>query len=499
MLCHQITVFILIFCIVRKTKTDSFQMQVLEARQLYPFRGYKDVQMFHYIVPPEVAFASFQYKANGSFQCPPKRIAVYLQYGSFPVMTLQNASYPDFFSVRRMHLHNVTLMSDMVPLTVNVSNPLPGNWYAAAFLLENTERIAQKGLFKSCLSWLSSTLKLNIVTNVISLLQNEKLKQNISGSQIYRFFALKNSWITSIELKNCLSSGRCSVMMMFRRLGMPTFTAESDSFIACNDTSPCILKVIPAVSHWNYIYIQNKEGEPLQFDLVIHTQECQDSSSLNDISEAVEVESDGLTYFDTKYETNFTSENSSCWPRIPLIRISLPTNLAYEYNLPPDKDDSYPVILNVSNTQYTLTDFEVLPIVDIGGTLVIELAVSPFMNLSHYNVSVSGCLSYGVRPSSEDVNCSSGISLNVNTSSWDNRFATRFVPYPEAGTWYFRLNTKCYIMNDTNDSIACDLPKTPVFLRIRSTPCVLGHCGNYGTCYQYVSGGLIFSTCNCIA
>ncbi|GIY37329.1 transmembrane protein 8B [Caerostris extrusa] len=81
---------------------------------------------------------------------------------------------------------------------------------------------------------------------------------------------------------------------------------------------------------------------------------------------------------------NISLNNASstlCWPDIPLIRISLPTNLAFEYNLPPEQNDAYPFILNISNAIYTLTSFEVLPTVDIGGTLVLEVAVSPFMNL----------------------------------------------------------------------------------------------------------------------
>ena len=75
----------------------------------------------------------------------------------------------------------------------------------------------------------------------------------------------------------------------------------------------------------------------------------------------------------------------SCWPKIPLVRISLPTNLAFEYNLPADEEDSYPFILNITNSEYSFTSFEVLPIVDVGGTLVIELAISPFMVILAFN------------------------------------------------------------------------------------------------------------------
>lgn len=59
-------------------------------------------------------------------------------------MSLQHASYPDHFAVRRLFLHNITLFSDTVPVLINITNPYSGNWYAAAFLIESTDRIAQK-------------------------------------------------------------------------------------------------------------------------------------------------------------------------------------------------------------------------------------------------------------------------------------------------------------------------------------------------------------------
>ncbi|XP_054708234.1 post-GPI attachment to proteins factor 6-like [Uloborus diversus] len=488
------------------TNKDSVQTQILEARQLFPFRAYKDVQLLHYTVPPQVTFASFQYKANGSFNCPAKTIAIYLQYGSYPVMNLQNATYPDHFAVQRLYLYNLTLLSNFVPVMLNISNPLPGNWYAAAFLIENTDRIAQKGLFTPCLSWLSSSLKVNVVSEVTDLLHQQTTVQKVNGSQIYRFFGSKNSWISEISIKDCLPNefGNCPAVIRARQLGLPSASHESVE-THCNDSNNCNLKIIPIINDWNYISIHSLVPE-LKFSLTINTESCADlrlfeDESLENQESFNEIDATDVANFNDKNETNSFRVNS-CWLNIPLTRISLPTNLAFEYNLPPDEDDSYPFVLNISNSKYTLTSFEVFSTVDIGGTLVIELAVTPLMNLSHINVTVLGCLSYGIRPSFEDVDCIEGRSLSVNTSSWEHRFSNIFVPYPEAGTWYLRLKTFCYSIEPGNSSISpaiCDLPKTSVFLRIRSTPCILGHCGSYGTCYQYVSGGLIFSTCNCIA
>ncbi|KAG8178508.1 hypothetical protein JTE90_005403 [Oedothorax gibbosus] len=504
MIITQIWIIFVLLFLNTEVNSDSLQTQILEARQLFPFRSYKDVQLFHYTVPSQVTFASFQYKANGSFHCPYKTIAVYLQYGSYPVMSLQNSSYPDFFAIHRMFLHDITLQSNFVPATINITNPFPGNWYAAAFLVENTERIAQKGLFIPCLSWLSSSLKFDTSKKVKTILQNSEITQETTSFQLYRFFALKNSWTSRIQLTNCSYEGKCPVIIRARQLGLPSSNSAESVFANCSNTEECFLNLIPAADNWNYVSVESLLPEPLQYTLKINTVDCKetflDADTVYQVPSNDDFEGNSSTV-DVSF-LNSSLQSTLCWPSIPLVRISLPTNLAFEYNLPPEEDDAYPFILNISNSKNTLTSFDVLSTVDIGGTLVIELAVSPFMNLSQNNVTVSGCLSYGVRPDSDDNDCSNGMYLSANTSSWENRLSTLFVPYPEAGTWFLRLNAQCYESNDTNTSmvfIPCELSKTPVFLRIRSTPCVSGHCGKYGTCYQYVSGGLIFSTCNCIA
>ncbi|GIY37328.1 uncharacterized protein CEXT_185461 [Caerostris extrusa] len=181
-----IKIWLLFFLLFnREVNSDSLDTQILEARQLFPFRSYKDVQLFHYTIPAQVTFATFQYKANGSFHCPSKTIAVYLQYGSYPVMSIQNSSYPDFFAVNRLFLHEITLQSDFVPVAINISNPLPGNWYAAAFLIENSDRIAQKGLYTPCLSWLSSSMKYFAVHQVVNLGHDTEISQTVLVNQLY--------------------------------------------------------------------------------------------------------------------------------------------------------------------------------------------------------------------------------------------------------------------------------------------------------------------------
>ena len=49
------------------------------------------------------------------------------------------------------------------------------------------------------------------------------------------------------------------------------------------------------------------------------------------------------------------------------------------------------------------------------------------------------------------------------------------------------------------ESTACSRNTTPVVFSLYSEMCVMGGCGKYGRCYQFFSGGNMFSTCQCFA
>ena len=45
----------------------------------------------------------------------------------------------------------------------------------------------------------------------------------------------------------------------------------------------------------------------------------------------------------------------------------------------------------------------------------------------------------------------------------------------------------------------CSRNSTPIQFRISSDICIKGSCGKFGRCYQFFSGGNMFSTCTCFA
>ncbi|KAF4531342.1 hypothetical protein B566_EDAN017444 [Ephemera danica] len=134
-------------------------------------------------------------------------------------------------------------------------------------------------------------------------------------------------------------------------------------------------------------------------------------------------------------------------------------------------------------------------------------------NTSENNVSLVACLTYKVRqkprwngrtrPTCGEASDFS--MLQVNTSGGMSSMARMIIPYPAAGTWHLTLRPFCYvvkkgIVNNTDvDLVQCRNSTSVVFFTITSSSCLLGGCGAFGRCYQYISGGFLFSTCVCNA
>lgn len=62
-----------------------------------------------------------------------------------------------------------------------------------------------------------------------------------------------------------------------------------------------------------------------------------------------------------------------------LVKKTFSGTFVFEYDLPPNENGSVPLLLDISNASPTILAFALEQITDIGGTLRVELAISPFM------------------------------------------------------------------------------------------------------------------------
>ncbi|XP_013784143.2 transmembrane protein 8B-like isoform X2 [Limulus polyphemus] len=527
-------------------KSESTLSQVLDSRELYPYRAYKDVQIFHYTVPHQVSFASWEFEANGSTYCSPKPISVFLQFGSYPVINPQNESFPDNFFFHRKDLYHVTMLTNSDPVLLNVTCPTPGDWFVVAFMTENSQKIVQKGLYHSCQAWFSSSLSLNLENSITTLYPGTSLLQHMTSDQFYRFFTPKNTWSVRVSISNCkteqeLTENECSLMVMARALALPSSYLLPDvsrtTIIDCSELEPkvdCALEMIPIEDDWNYILISLVSNSSAEFTIRVEIAVCEDNKedmnqelvptvhheNIRSIPSVLNWDNKTLSELNLETEAftaapflhksshhpiiHYSNIKASCWDEVPLVRYTL-QNLAFKYDVFPGNNSSVPAQIYVSTEVPTLMRFDVFPLQDIGGTLALKLALPATEDERTNDFSVEACVEYGLRPIlTPSGACLTQMSVLVNSSSWYTRLKTLMIPYPQAGSWYISLLSRCYLEERNNNAsntldVTCNSSKIPVIVQISSLPCILGKCGDHGKCYQYISGGFIFSTCVCSA
>ena len=75
---------------------------------IYPNRSYANIALFHYNVPAEVSRATWEFASfHDRDGCPSRRVEIFIQHGSYPVFSVDNASFPDTFYLKRTQLDQV--------------------------------------------------------------------------------------------------------------------------------------------------------------------------------------------------------------------------------------------------------------------------------------------------------------------------------------------------------------------------------------------------------
>lgn len=494
----------------------------LSPRELIDYRAYRDVTVLHFRVPEQTFTASFNFTASEKLissqlysGCDPRRVSLFLKYGSFPVVNPEGAKFPDNFSIsNRVPMYNAEFHSNNVPTILNVTSPQPGDWFAVAFLSytdPNNDQILQQGLSPNCVAMMESSMSV-LTKDATVVIPGTEISGQIDAdtqSDNFKFYVPSETWMVYLNL----SSDHCHTAPCLRMNYAPR--AIPDPKVGngnCESSKTCEKDFIPAVDCWYYVTVSafhNLSGSSIRFTLKVSFLAHNSTEKWKFVETATI-----LPHLKTQEISDdlalLAEDLQSFWTLIPLARQSFSAFFTFNYQSEHDEENKSFFSVNVSVDELTTMQFEVNRISDIGGTLTFEMKLEEDSNLKNvtanlYNVSVVACLSYQARafplyPQDACISYTEGLSktkIQVNSSSETNRIGSIHVPFPEPGLWFVTLKSFCFNNDSLQTNCTPDQNKLNVSLIIESNMCTADNCGRFGDCYNYMSGGFIFSTCVC--
>ncbi|KAJ9589292.1 hypothetical protein L9F63_017501 [Diploptera punctata] len=492
----------------------------LSSRELIDYRAYRDVTVLHFRIPEQTLTAHFNFTVSEKLTstqlftgCKPRKVSLYLKYGSLPVINPDGAKFPDNFSVSyRVPVYRAEFQSDEVPILLNVSSPFPGDWFAAAFLSytdPNNDQILQQGLTPSCAAMMDSSMSVDITEDITVIIPGEDTVSHLDPgieSKTFKFYVPSGTWKVRINVTSEKCENVPCIFMSFSPRAVPEPGLNNGN---CDSDDGCESEFIPAVENWYYVTVgpQEASSEVLDFNLKVSFLPYNSTDKWQLLNTTLSnLVNDRFDYDVAAVLDDF----QNFWTLVPLVRQSFSAFFTFNFLSEQADFNKGFFSINVSMNELAVMQFEVNYVSDIGGTLTFEMKLEDDDNLKNvtgnlYNVTVVACLSYQARavPFFSPDTCLnftgdfSEARLQVNTSNDNSRIGSIHVPFPEPGYWFITLKPFCY----TNDSypMECttDLGILNVSLIIESNMCTADNCGRFGDCYNYMSGGFIFSTCVC--
>ncbi|XP_069682298.1 transmembrane protein 8B isoform X2 [Periplaneta americana] len=493
----------------------------LSTRELIDYRAYRDVTVLHYRIPEQTFTAAFNFTVSEKLTssqifsgCDSRKVSLYLKYGSLPVINPDGAKFPDNFSIaNRVPIYSAEFQSDGVPMILNVSSPVPGDWFAVAFLSytdPNNDQILQQGLTPNCAAMMESTMSVMIEEDTKIIVAGEDVTGQLdTGNETrnFKIYVPSGTWMVRINL----SSEQCDTSPCFRMLysseAIPDPDLDSGN---CESVMGCEEDFIPKVDSWYYISISSLQNltDSISFTLKVSflLNNSTEKWKLVNMSMLPRLASDGL-----KYDIALILEDfQNFWTLVPLVRQSFSAFFTFNYLSEYSDENKGFFSINVSADEVAMMQFEVNHVSDIGGTLTFQMKLEDDANLKNvtenlYNVSVVACLSYQARavplfPQDMCLNYTGDFSeskIQVNSTSEINHIGSIHVPFPEPGFWFITLKPFCFTNDSTVSNCTSELGTLNISLIIESNMCTVDNCGRFGDCYNYMSGGFIFSTCVC--
>ncbi|XP_011646834.1 post-GPI attachment to proteins factor 6-like [Pogonomyrmex barbatus] len=458
---------------------------------LRSFKSYSDVTMFHYMVPKEVPRATWQFAAfMDNPTCHPRKVYIHLKFGSYPVITGNNEKIPVNKSIGQdddIIVTTVTTYRSKNITILPIYEPQPGDWFVAAYMSYWDERVQQQGLGHKCRYSIGTVALWSQTNNIKNIPINYETRLRTSATTTYYKIYIPSGILNfRVSVWNCsflLHSlhnidNSCIEAMYLKGRILPV----SDHFHS--------MKSITLSTNTSYSFIESSPYEDSYYYLLIISSSVIEFNVKIDIAELDFYSTNEFYRKSKRHETD-----EQCVPRYQLARVKHTKTFSTVYLLQ-DKESL--------NSRLTLTDiipmmmqFNILPLIDIGGTLDINLHLEVQKLLLIQTILVTMCIQRGRIPKLENRHSCQNGSLSINLSSLNKRNASLLIAYPQPDTWYILILATCY---NNNKPAHCQVEEISMLFDIRTKKCMFSDqspCGNYGTCQEIQKDVIHYATCNC--
>ncbi|XP_005105280.1 post-GPI attachment to proteins factor 6 [Aplysia californica] len=472
------------------SRSDSPLEELMEVkfhRTLFDYKMYAAITLERLDVPEHTVEANLTINVHSSSDsCPIKKVKIFANQFGLPVVSRRGESFPNHTFVPKDPVLNVTASSNNETVTWVLSNLKAGQLFLMAVMPRPDPRIKQQGLGQSCDYFLNIQAKLlhypeeNIPVLSQGLPGFVSLGGDVHTQTLLSFRVPRDAVSTTIEIQEC--DEPCPVKVSVWGALSPDMWDFGYAPCVWRQGSCTVEVMSPMVDKTYYLGLTtNASHPPFMVQVSLVSSYCKKGE-----------ESNG----------ELTSWNSSVSPvscqMLPRLGRKTPAAAEegsnfYDHFLLWNKNQSShsSVNLEVSDKISTVVGFD-LRTTDTGSSLKVKLH-TPRQKLPDLS-EVILCLSSHKVPNASQ--CHEG---HVMTSAVGSKAAEEHVsvPYPESGTWYVGLTSRCHHRNDSsNATVPCqELPKVNVSIQL--SPCIDGNCGKQGTCKLYFGSDILYSACSC--
>ncbi|XP_075035273.1 post-GPI attachment to proteins factor 6 [Mixophyes fleayi] len=469
------------------------------------YSWYGNVRLFEFRVPADAVLLRWFLQATRGIgnACGNVEVTVYIRYGAPPVVNplnynfAANTSVP-FSSSKTMRFRNSTQSN----LYLNITDPTPGDWFIAAHLPKETEKIEIQGLTSSCTYIFQPELLVLREVDVPILQADIPMPQVLEPTRNLARFKLYVPEYTSnlqLRLSKCISNSTTNVCPLRVTTGSATQPDSTPLQVNCSESGDCSLLLhSPPWEKWLNVIVDmpQETNASVSFELVYNISVCKPgalgSRTLLAFLKHLSLSNTSSSRDGSQPASNTTTPpnegSTSCLRKYPVIRDDLDVVSVRFY---PVNSPSVPVVPQLPSVVMLNLDSEM----DSGGMLVVNLKLNKTV-VGSVNTTVIACLSAGapVLTLNSTQNCTTDFfqgypfKLSESRGDW-----THNIPYPETDRWYLSMQVLC-----SGDESVCQQQVPRVIVTAYLSPC-LDDCGTYGECRLLRRNGFLYAACSCKA